>query len=127
MMSTQIGIDGFKWEKIEVGSNRRSRHEDMYIYQNGKQTHLFVRREFLELADMHINDALTLYGQGKAIFMFQKEKGGEIVINTVTKGAYQKIGGKELALKLLKTTDEAKAFEVVDSSEGYILFRPIKE
>ena len=121
-MSERIGIDGFKWEEIEIEKSRKQgRDDDMYFYlKDDKPQGLYIKREYIELANIKYKEPLKLYAQGTAIFMLKKDRFGTITIGK-SGGRYIRMGNSSLARKLYSISTE---FEIIEATDDYILFRP---
>ena len=121
-MSERMGIDGFKWEEVEIEKSRKQgRDDDMYFYlKDDKPQGLYIKREYIELANIQYKEPLKLYAQGTAIFMLKKDRYGTITIGK-TNGRYIRMGGASLARKLYSISTE---FEIIEAADDYILFRP---
>ena len=123
-----IGINGFEWDELKVGKDikRGPKTDDAYIYiRKDKPACLMMNHVYVEMAELHEDDTLKLFHQGKAVFMLQSAKGGPIVVRKKV-GNYVKIGTVELA-RVLHGFAEADRFEVRDAGKGYILFIPVKD
>ena len=120
----KIGFDGFNWEEVEVEESGRGRKEDMYLYLKKGLKQVYLKTEFLEMAEITEADKMQLLAQGSAILMFKVQKGGAIGI-TPNKCRYIRIGNTDLAVKLHSRFNTDK-FEVIEAVDQYIMLRPIR-
>ena len=119
-----IGAEGFNWEEVEIERPIRwGRTEDMYFYiKDEKPAGLYIKRDFVELANIKPREPLKLFAQGTAIFMLKKDRYGTIMTGK-TNGRYVRLGNASLARKLYEV---AKEYEVIEAVDDYILFRPLR-
>lgn len=113
--------EGFNWEEIDVKSNGNSKHQPIFIVIGSKGPKaLVLKADLAEKIGIQKGDPYRLYKQGKAIFMLKKERSDKKVSSN---GGYFAVGGSDIAKELYSLTD-ATEFEIVDTEEGCVLFRP---
>lgn len=122
----KIGFDGFEWEEIQIDSadGKGRKRADIYLYIHDKVKQTYVKAEYFELAGITTEDRLHILAQGSAILMLKKQNGGPINIKSA-KGNYCRIGGADLTTKLYNRC-HTKEFEIVEATDGYVMFRPIR-
>ena len=115
--------EGFNWEEINTGKTGRQTHSDIYIgSSHGKAEAILITARLGDKTGMVKGETWKLYAQGKAIFMLKREK-GETKISSAN--SYLRFGGKQAAVELY-TRAGTTEFEIVDSEDGCVIFRPIR-